>query len=61
MKKERFKLIAAVYLVLIKNNKILLLRRHNTGYFDGYYSLPAGHVEKEETLIKALLEKLKKK
>jgi mutator protein MutT len=55
MKKERFKLTAAVYLVLIRENKILLLRRCNTGYFDGYYSFPAGHVEKEETLTKALI------
>lgn len=37
--------IPAVYLFLIKNKKVLLIRRAGTGYFNGYYSLPAGHVE----------------
>ena len=32
---ERFKVITAVHLILIENNKILLQRRYNTGYEDG--------------------------
>jgi len=47
--KKRFGQIAASYLILIKNNKILLSKRYNTGYHDGDYSLPAGHIEKDET------------
>lgn len=47
---NRFKMIASSYLLLIHNGKILLLRRFNTGYEDGKYSLPAGHVEEGETL-----------
>lgn len=51
----RFKSILAVYLVLLRDNHILLLRRHNTGYEDGNYSLPAGHVEENETIMSALV------
>ena len=53
MVKERFKITPSVYLVLIKNNKILLSRRYNTGYFDGNYSFPAGHLDGRETFKQA--------
>ena len=46
--KERFKLIPAAYLVLRKDNKVLLLRRANTGYQDGKYGLVAGHLDGDE-------------
>lgn len=49
--KERFKIIPSVYNFFIKDGKILLSRRFNTGYEDGNYSLPAaGHGEEGETL-----------
>ena len=51
---ERFKIITAVHLILIENEKVLLSRRYNTGYEDGNYSVPAGHVEEDEELIKAM-------
>lgn len=47
---NRFKMIASSYLILIHNGKILLSRRFNTGYQDGKYSLPAGHIEDGESL-----------
>lgn len=47
---ERFKMIASSYLLLIRDGKILLSRRFNTGYEDGNYSLPAGHIEDNESL-----------
>ena len=59
MVKERFKIIPSVYLVLIKNNKILLSRRYNTGYFDNNYSFPAGHLDGEETLKQAMAREAK--
>jgi len=59
MPKERFKLIASVYLVLIKNNKILLSRRYNTGYFDGNYAFPAGHLNGNETLKQGMVREAK--
>ena len=49
-KNDRFKMIASGYLMLIRNGKILLSRRFQTGYEDGKYSLPAGHIEDNETL-----------
>jgi len=52
-------MIASVYLLYIKDEKILLLRRQNTGYNDGMYVLPAGHVEENETLPSAMIREAK--
>jgi len=59
MSKERHKIVPASYLVLIKDNKILLLRRFNTGYEDGNYSMVAGHVDKGETFIQCIIREAK--
>lgn len=56
---NRFKMIASSYLFLIHKNKILLSRRFQTGYEDGKYSLPAGHVENGETLTATLIREVK--
>lgn len=45
----------ASYLLLIRDEKVLLLRRYNTGYRDGDYSVPAGHVEPGESFTKTML------
>jgi 8-oxo-dGTP diphosphatase len=47
--------VVASYLVLTKDRKILLMKRYNTGYEDGNYSLIAGHVEKGETFTNAII------
>ena len=52
---ERFSTKLTVGLLLIKNNKVLLMRRCNTGYMDGMYSLVAGHVESGESLKQAIV------
>ncbi|MCI8352359.1 MAG: NUDIX domain-containing protein [Clostridia bacterium] len=57
--KERYKFICAVYLLLIKENKILLLKRANTGYEDGNYSLVAGHMDGNETIKQAMIREAK--
>lgn len=59
MPTDRFKLSAAVYLLLIKDEKILLLRRFNTGWSDGQYSLPAGHIDGDEPLTLAMCREAK--
>jgi 8-oxo-dGTP diphosphatase len=48
--KDHFRPFAAVYLLFIQDGKVLMLRRANTGYEDGMYSLVAGHVDGNETL-----------
>lgn len=49
MNKERVRFIAAVYVLFIKDQRVLLSLRQNTGYADGLYSLVAGHLEGNET------------
>lgn len=52
---ERFKLVAAVHLFLIRESQILLLRRFNTGYEDGKYSVVAGHLDGQEEVKAAAI------
>lgn len=56
---RRFKMIASSYLILIKDDRVLLSRRFNTGYMDGHYSLPAGHVDEGETVEDCLVREVK--
>lgn len=58
--KERFSLIADIHLFLIRNESILLLKRKNTGYMDGYFHIPAGHLDGHERLIDALIRESNK-
>lgn len=51
----RIQLTAAAYLLLVKEDRILLLRRYNTGWNDGNYSVPAGHIESGETFSQAMV------
>ncbi len=42
-----------VHLFFFRENQILLIRRFNTGFADGQYSVPAGHLDGNETVIAA--------
>lgn len=41
-------------IVINEKDEILTLLRKNTWYFDGWYTLPAGHIEKWETAFQSL-------
>ena len=57
---DRFKLISAVH-VFVKNDshEILMLRRANTGYEDGNYSVIAGHLDGHEEVTEAAIREAK--
>ena len=45
----------SVHLLLVRQGRILLLRRYNTGYEDGNYSVVAAHIEGGEELKTAMI------
>lgn len=47
--RKNFPYVGSSYLFLIRDNKILLQRRFQTGFQDGNYGVPAGHLDGEET------------
>ncbi len=51
---QRFKTVTAVHLFLVRDESILLLRRFQTGYEDGKYSVIAGHLEGDEEIVSAM-------
>ncbi|HEY4512813.1 MAG TPA: NUDIX domain-containing protein [Candidatus Paceibacterota bacterium] len=57
--KKRNKAVPAVYLILQKGKEILFNRRINTGYYDGWYTVPSGHVEAGELPLDALAREAK--
>ncbi len=43
----------AVHIFLLRDDRVLMLRRSNTGYEDGRLSVVAGHVEPGESVLEA--------
>lgn len=57
--KKRYPFVVAVHWFAFNpDGKVLLLRRYNTGYMDGSYSVPAGHVDGQETVRSAMLREI---
>ena len=52
---DRFKLISEVSLLLMRDGKLCLLSRTNTGWMDGKYCYIAGHKEEGESATSAIV------
>ena len=48
-----------VHVLLEKAGRVLLMRRAGTGFFDGLYSLPGGHVEAGESLCDTAVREMR--
>ncbi len=54
MARRSFALVPASYVFLMRGREVLLQKRHNTGYMDGFWAAgAAGHVEPGETARQA--------
>lgn len=54
METKRSRFIFTTHLFLIRNGKILLARRQNTGYRDGNFGLVSGHIDAGESATSAM-------
>lgn len=55
MNKRWFQVNSAVYMLFMRDGNILLLRRTNTGYADGKFSLVAGKLDGNEEVKQAAI------
>jgi 8-oxo-dGTP pyrophosphatase MutT (NUDIX family) len=53
--KQRHRSIVDVHLIVRRSGRILMLRRQNTGYGDGLLHLPSGHLERDESVVDAVI------
>ncbi|HET6298205.1 MAG TPA: NUDIX domain-containing protein [Kribbella sp.] len=56
---DRFQVIPAAYVALRRGDEVLLLLRANTGYMDGFWAVPAGHVEYGESALTAAVREVR--
>jgi 8-oxo-dGTP diphosphatase len=53
---RRHKLVGDVHLILVNPaGEVLFGQRHNTGYEDGAWHVPSGHLEAGESVVAALI------
>lgn len=57
MERAFFRLIAHTF-VFDADGRLLVLRRANTGFLDGYYTLPGGHVDRGEEVARAAIREV---
>lgn len=56
---ENANLPVAVHTFLLRDSSILLIKRVNTGFKDGFWSVPAGRLNSDETIRQALVREAK--
>ena len=54
-RRERPKVILAAHVFILRQEKVLALRRANTHYMNGRYGVPGGHVEPGESASQAAI------
>lgn len=54
-KNNKYMTRLASYIFIIENNKLLMMIRENSGYEDGKYTVPSGHVESDETITNSII------
>ncbi|MCL2173736.1 NUDIX domain-containing protein [Candidatus Saccharibacteria bacterium] len=60
MTKDHFRMKVAVYgIIRNPNGQVLLHQRQNSGFMDGYFGLPAGHLDGGESPSEALSREVK--
>lgn len=58
MNEKRNKMTPVVGIIFEQEGKVLLSKRKNTGIHDGYYDIPAGHVEEAESPSEAAIREV---
>jgi 8-oxo-dGTP pyrophosphatase MutT (NUDIX family) len=57
---DRFRVVPAAYVFLIRGDDVLLQLRQNTGYRDGFWAAAgAGHVEQDESVYDAATREIR--
>jgi 8-oxo-dGTP pyrophosphatase MutT (NUDIX family) len=54
----RFQLSASVFVMLVREDAICMLRRTGTGWMDGSFSIPAGGLDTGETIAAAAIREV---
>lgn len=56
---KRKQVNVAAYLLVERDKKYLFLKRQNTGYHDGDFGMPSGHLEDDESLDECIIREAK--
>ncbi|GAA1024403.1 hypothetical protein Aple_038240 [Acrocarpospora pleiomorpha] len=51
----RYRTIVDAMLILVRDGHVLLAQRQGTGYADGWWNVPSGHLEEGETIDQAVI------
>jgi mutator protein MutT len=51
----RYRTIVDAMLILVREGEVLLAQRQGTGYADGQWNVPSGHLEEGETIEQAVI------